>query len=368
MRIAYIYDAVYPFVKGGVERRIYEVGKRLAKKHEVHWFSLDWNGELEEMQLRKVGRWNHLYSGNRRSIGEAIYFAKKLLLKFEGNYDIIDCQEFPYLPCFSAKVHSVLRRTPLIVTWHEVWNEYWHEYLGKLGRVGQKVEILASRLSSYNISVSRLTQKGLLELGVYSTVIPNGIDFNEIRAVPPSKEKYDIIFAGRLIKEKNVELLIRAVKLLKAEMPDVRVLIIGDGPQRERLEKLVREFGLTENVYFRGFLDEHEKLISYVKSSKVFVLPSIREGFGITALEANASGIPVVTVISPLNAVKDLVIPGYNGFLAFSTPNSLANSILEGLLYYKKLKKNCINNAKGYDWDNIARLTENFYERVINGG
>ncbi|WP_367884760.1 glycosyltransferase [Thermococcus sp. JCM 11816] len=103
-----------------------------------------------------------------------------------------------------------------------------------------------------------------------------------------------------MIREKNVELLVRAVQILKTEIPDIKVLIIGgDGPERRRLERLSEELNLVENVDFKGFLDEYEAVISHMKASRVFVLPSIREGFGITALEANASGIPVVTVVHP---------------------------------------------------------------------
>lgn len=169
-----------------------------------------------------------------------------------------------------------------------------------------------------------------------------------------------------MIREKNVELLVRAVQILKTEIPDIKVLIIGDGPERRRLERLSEELNLVENVDFKGFLDEYEAVISHMKASRVFVLPSIREGFGITALEANASGIPVVTVVHPLNAAAELIVHEYNGFLAFPNPGSLAESILVALDHGKKLKRNCVRYARNYDWDNITRLIENFYERVAD--
>ncbi|WP_223209026.1 MULTISPECIES: glycosyltransferase [Pyrococcus] len=97
-----------------------------------------------------------------------MYFASKLLLKFKGKFDIIDCQEFSYLSCLSAKFHSVTRKIPLVITWHELWKDYWRDYLGGLGKVGEKIEILTSKLTTYNVSVSRLTQKRLMKLGVRS--------------------------------------------------------------------------------------------------------------------------------------------------------------------------------------------------------
>ena len=366
MKIAYIYDAVYPFVKGGVEKRVYEIGKRLAKRHDVYWFGLNWGGELKEIRLYKVGQGFPLYSGNRRSISEAVYFAMKLLSKFKGEYDIIDCQQFPYLSCFSAKFHSTLKNTPLVITWHEVWEEYWKEYLGSLGVFGAQIEKLTGRLTRNHVSVSKLTQRRLHSLGVRSDFIPNGIDFDSIDKVKKADDRYDVIFVGRLIKEKNVNLLLKALMKVKESIPDITAVIIGDGPEKSQLKKLALELGLSKNVTFMEFRESHDEILSYMKSSKVFVLPSKREGFGIVALEANASGLLVITLDYPMNATKELIIHGYNGFISQSSPNSLAKYIEISLFSGKKLKRNCIKNAKKYDWDNIAELTEKFYERVSN--
>jgi len=364
MKIAYVYDAVYPFVKGGVEKRLYEIGRRLAKRHEVHWFGLNW-GDLTEIKLHKVGQGLSLYSGNRRSISEAVYFAVKLLSKFDGEYDIIDCQQFPYLSCFSAKFHSTLKNTPLVITWHEVWGEYWGEYLGSLGIFGDQIEKLTSKLTRNNVSVSKLTQKRLHSLGVRSDFIPNGIDFEKIRRVKKADDQYDVIFVGRLIREKNVNLLLEALMKVKKNIPDISMLIVGDGPEKNQLKKLAFELGLSKNVTFMEFRESHDEILSYMKSSKIFVLPSKREGFGIVALEANASGLPVVTLDYPMNAAKELIIHGYNGFISSPSSSSLAEYIEISLTSGKKLKRNCIKNAKGYDWSNIAELTEKFYERVL---
>ncbi|CAB50364.1 glycosyltransferase family 4 protein [Pyrococcus abyssi] len=367
MRIAYIYDAVYPFVKGGVEKRVYEIGTRLSKKHEVHWISLDWGGNIPSIKLQKVGRGVSLYSGQRRSIREALYFSAKVLLKAKWDYDIIDCQQFPYLPCFSSKVHSILRNVPMVITWHEIWKEYWKKYLGNMGAIGIQIEKLMSRLTSHHVSVSKLTQKRLRSIGIDSALIPNGIDFKRIQRVKKLPQEYDVIFVGRLIKEKNVDLLLRAIKLIKDDVPDLKVLIIGEGPEKYRLLTLVSKLELTENVKFISFLNDYEKLIAYLKSSKVFVLPSKREGFGIIVLEANASGVPVITLDYPLNASRDLITHGYNGFISPPNPSSLAEYIELSLSLGKKFKRNCIKNARRYDWDNITQLTERLYERVLYG-
>ena len=366
MRVAYIYDAVYPPVKGGVERRIYEIGRRLAKKHEIHWFGLDWGGTPEGITFHPVGRWENLYSRGKRSVGESVYFSLKLLYRFRGEYDLIDCQQFPYLSCFSIKLHSLSKKTPLVVTWHEVWGDYWMEYLGKAGVLGKLVENSMTRLTQNNVSVSRLTQRALALKGAMSALIPNGIDYEGIKGIPHHDEEYDVIFVGRLIPEKNVSLLLDALALLRYEIPDLKAVIIGNGPEKRKLEHYARRLGIHDNVIFKGFLESHEEVIAHMKAAKALVLPSKREGFGIVALEANAAGIPVVTVNYPMNAAKDLVVPGYNGIISEPSPNSLMESILMAMEDGRKMKRNCIKNAKKYDWNRIARMTERFYERVLD--
>jgi glycosyltransferase involved in cell wall biosynthesis len=255
MKIAYVYDAVYPWIKGGAEKRVWEISKRFVKKgHEVHIFGMKyWNGEdvivKDGVYLHGVCEPQELYVGGRRSIKEAIYFARKVLFPLlKGDFDIIDCQAFPYFSCFSAKICSSVKRIPLVITWHEVWDDYWHEYLGKKGVFGKWVEKMTTHLTDKMIAVSERTKKDLerIVVGVRKEIriIPNGTDFGKIGRIKASDEESDVIFAGRLIKEKNVNILIKTVNLVKKEVPDVKCVIIGDGPEKSDLEKLAYDLRL----------------------------------------------------------------------------------------------------------------------------
>jgi glycosyltransferase involved in cell wall biosynthesis len=371
MKIAYIYDVIYPYVKGGAEKRIWEISKRLVKKgHEVHLFGMKyWNGGdvviNDGVYLHGVCEPKELYVEGRRSIIEAIYFARKLLIPLmKEDFDVIDCQAFPYFPCFAAKICSSVKRTPLVITWHEVWDGYWYEYLGKKGVFGKCIEIMTAHHTDKLIAVSERTKKDLERIGVKKEirVIPNGIDLGKIEKVKPSKEETAVIFAGRLIKEKNVDVMIKAVNLVKREVPDVNCIIIGDGPEKSKLEKLAYELGLENNSVFTWFLDDYDEVISYMKSSKVFVLPSTREGFGIVALEANACGLPVVTVNHKRNAACDVITNDENGFICELSEGDVAEMILKGLDKRKEMKRKCIECAKGYDWERIVNLIEAVYK------
>ena len=371
MKIAYVYDRIYPWLIGGAEKRVWEIASRLVERgHEVHLYGMKfWDGnnviKKEGVYIHGVCKQKEMYVKGRRSIPEALYFARKVLFPLlKEDFDVIDSQEFPYFPCFSAKFHSLFKRTPLIITWHEIWGDYWFEYLGKKGFFGWAVEKLTLKLTNSNIAVSEATRMDLLSLGIREEkihVIPNGIDFKRIDKIRPSEEESEIIFAGRLIKEKNVDVLIKAINSIRKEIPDVKCMIIGDGPEKGILEKLANDLEMDNNIKFTGFLEDYDDVISYMKSSKVFVLPSTREGFGIVALEANACGLPVVTVNHKSNAARDFIIDG-NGFVCELSEGDLAEKIFMGLDERKTMKGKCIENAKKYDWNEIVDLTENYFK------
>lgn len=376
MKIAFVYDAVYPWVKGGAEVRVYELAKRLlARGHEIHLFGIKWwegeaTFEYEGMILHGVCEPQVLYVNGRRSISEALIFAVKLFPVFlKEKFDLIDVSVFPYFSCFTGKAVSILKKTPLVFTWHEVWDDYWYEYLGnRQGFFGRIIEKMVSKLSSNNIAVSDWTKKRLEVLGVSGNtiaVISNGVDLKKISEIEPeggvtsseyNNKRYDLIFAGRLIKEKNVDILIRAVTLLKPDFPEIRCCIVGDGPEGPALKELAKKFKVSENLEFAGF-QEYNALIRKIKASKVLVLPSSREGFGMVVIEAFASGVPVVTVTEKYNAAQSLVDNGKNGFVVKLEDRELANSLkklIENESFYKRASKMSLSEAAKYNWDEIV--------------
>ena len=373
MKIAIVYDVIYPYVKGGVEKRVWELAVRLTHRgHEVHLFGMkSWEGDdiliSKGVFLHGVCPAQKLYEGGRRTIWQAIDFSLYVIKPLMNEkFDIIDCQQFPYFSCFSAKLISKLRKTPLVITWHEVWGEYWYDYLGWKGFGGKITERLVARLTANNVAVSLTTKINLKSLDYHRqiTIIPNGVDLQHIRFINPSDEPSDIIFAGRLIKEKHVELLVRAFGILSPEQPQLRLLIIGEGPELDAITKIIRELSLEDRIVLRGFSVDHDEVIAWMKSSKVFVNPSTREGFGITALEALACGIPVVTVDHPANAIRDL-INKKNGFTCSLSEKDLADTIRIALQRYTQMKNDCIASASAYDWEKITSDNEEYYLSVI---
>lgn len=373
MKIAFVYDAIYPWIKGGAEKRVYELAKRLSQRgHEVHWYGIGWwwtedkqeDIKYDGIYLHGVCKPMDLYKNERRSIKEAIYFALKLFPKLmKENFDIVECQGFPFFSCFTAKIHSLFGKSKLIITLHEVWNDYWYDYLGNAGIFGKIIEKSVINLTDNIIVVSSKTKRDLrrIKKSENSIIVPNGIDCKYISQIKPSKESADIIFAGRLIKEKNVDILIKAVHLVKNQIPDIKCFIIGDGPEKAKLEMLVSKLDIQDNIIFKGFMENYDDLIAYMKSSKVFVLPSIREGFGIVVIEANACGLPVVVVDHKMNAATDLIINNKNGIISKLSENDIKDMIIKMIYKKEEMNNNCIETAKNYDWDKIVESLEDYY-------
>jgi glycosyltransferase involved in cell wall biosynthesis len=309
-----------------------------------------------------------LFSGDHRSIGEALKFGLRVASPLNRErFDVIDCQNFPYFPCFSAKYASILRGSNLFITWHEVWDNYWYTYLGRIGVFGKMVERFVAHLTDNVIAVSATTEHRLRQIGVKSriTVIPSGIDFEAVKAVSPSNKRSDIIYAGRLIKEKRLDLLIQSVAIVKKEYPNVECHIIGEGPEQQRLQQMIMSYKLEQNVRIEQFLKTQDELFSIMKSSKVFLLPSEREGFGTVVIEANSCNLPVITISHPMNAARDLIIEGKNGFICEPRAESIAAKIL--MVLEKGSQVNQYEKyAKEYDWDNIASIAESAYKQIAH--
>ncbi|VVB85289.1 D-inositol-3-phosphate glycosyltransferase [uncultured archaeon] len=373
MKVAFVYDAVYPWVKGGGEKRIYELGKRLAAQgHEVHVFGVKWwSGARtignEGMILHGVCAPMELYVDGRRSISEAIFFSLRLFFSLIGEkFDVIDVSVFPYFSCYSAKLVSILRGNPMIITWHEVWGNYWYEYLGSGGFAGKLIEFTVSRLNAKSIAVSGMTKRNLEALGVSGSdihIIPNGIDLRRIAGIQPSNYKCDIIFIGRLIKEKNAGILLEAIGHVKKVRPDVQCSIIGDGPEKEKLVRFAAGYGLSDNVRFFGFMD-YDEMIARLKSSKMLILPSGREGFGMVVIEAFACGVPVITVNSPRNAAS-LLVNEDTGLVVGLDTLELAEAIctlVKDRTLRQKMSSSLLEKAEEYDWDRIVGQLTRLYE------
>jgi glycosyltransferase involved in cell wall biosynthesis len=381
MKIALVYDALYPFTTGGAEKRYYELARRLAARHEVHFVSWrHWEGaprmQMGDLTYHGVGKPFAFYGKDgKRRISEAIGFAGHLLKAFpRERFDVVDCSTLPYFPAYACHLISRSRHIPLVLTWHEFWGDYWLDYLGWPGHLAQGVEYLTTGLGDVGVAVSEFTSSRVQRLGLGKRpieVVPNGIEFEEIRGIPPEGAESDIIYMGRLIEHKNVSTLLEALRLLVERLPRLSCFIVGDGPDREKLAERTSALGLDGNVTFWGFIPGQRDLFALMKRSKVFVFPSTREGFGRSVMEAQACGLPAVVVDAPDSASPTLIRDGGNGLICPNDPRSLADALgklLEDPSRRQRMAEEALVEAARYDWSNVVQHIETIYRQVMRNG
>jgi glycosyltransferase involved in cell wall biosynthesis len=364
--IAVVTDAIAPYHRGGKEQRYLELTRRLAGRAEVHVYTMKW---WDGKNVRRDGGVTYhaisplmsLYSGTRRSIWQATFFAVCCLRLLTRRFDVIEADHMPYLPLLSLKLVALVRRSRLVVTWHECWGrEYWRTYLGLRGCIGWMCESLATRLPNTIIAASPETATRLRAVTrdrIPVIVAPNGIDLELIDTVDRASDAAEIIAVGRLLPHKRIDLLLEAIAILRADGRILNAHVVGTGPQLARLSEQARALGVQDTVTFRQDVETSAELFGLLKGAKVAVFPSEREGFGIAVLEALACGIPVITTSAPDNLARHLVAgSAAGGIVCEPSAPALAETIgavLDGLVVVTPPDTGWLRR---YDW---AAVTEN---------
>ena len=200
-------------------------------------------------------------------------------------------------------------------------------------------------------------------------VVPTGIDTDrfaftqegrdEIRARYGFGDSRVILFVGRLSFEKNVDLLIRSLPKMDA---DVRLLIVGDGPARESLEQAVDECGVRDRVTFTGYLFSDD-LVKHYSAADAFVSPSVFETQGFTVQEAMSAGL--VAACGNGRAFTDFIRDGENGYLFELDTDSCAAAAMKALSAPKEVRDASMETALSYGIRPCTERLVALYEKVL---
>lgn len=329
-RIAFITESVYPYFVGGQEKRIYEYAHALAADNRVKIVSMkQWEGECVMIKddVEYVGICSRLAiykKDGKRNVPASVWLGiKTFFWVLRSDEDILDIDIFPYFPLIFARLAVFFKRKkPIIIGyWAEYWGKtYWEKYYPHYWWLGVFLEKISYAACDQIIANSYFTKEKIMHAFVDGTkdvfvLPPTCIDTTMINSVPAQEKKYDIIYYGRIIAHKHVEHIVDAVAQLVSHGTPVRALIVGDGPDKVNIIQRIAEKKMEQYIDLIEFVKKYEDLIATVKSAKVMVQPSEREGFGITVAEANACGLPVFLLNYPDNASVEIVAHEYNGFV-----------------------------------------------------
>ena len=362
MKLAVLCDAIYPYTQGGREALHFQRSTRLARRgHAVRIYTSHWwpepEGEIvrDGVVLHAITPRMTLYTRRgRRSKWRAIGFGLGAFrLLWSPEFDVLDVDQFPFTHFFAARLVCALRRRPMTATWHDVWDAAtWRRRAGWLAPVGVVLQRAAARQADLVFANSALTATRLTNwLGVDPRRVlilpPSGVESLPSREALP--KTIDCIFVGRLVPHTHVDVLLQAL----AAMPEVTAVILGSGPERQRLQALATTLGLANRVVFEA-PGSHEAVLDRLRAARLLTFPSTREGFGIAVLEANACGVPALIVKHPDNAALEMVRQGENGLVCELNAARMAEAIrgfLADPATQARMSKSARSVASTYSWE-----------------
>lgn len=327
MRAAIVYDCLYPYTKGGGERVYRRIAEILVERgFEVDYVTrAQWSGAVPDEIFHVVPVWAGEIADEHgtRSTVAALRFARAAaawIRPRRDDFDIVIASALPVLTLIAVRI--ALGRRPrafLVGDWLEVWAPTrWRAYAGVIrGSIAAALQRLAARVADLNtvnsgFTAVRLEQEHprgeVLVLGLVDLI--DGDDLELPAATPPY-----VLVLGRHIPDKRIDLVPAALRRAREQIPDLHAVIAGDGPERDRILRMIHAAGADPWVRMPGFVDDDD-LPGLIGSASALVNPSSREGFGLVVVEAAARGVPTVLIAGDDNAAVDLIEDGVNGLVA----------------------------------------------------
>lgn len=355
-------SSYYPPHLGGGDNVVRALSEGLAKKgHKVVVFTSNIgvkNNELKSTENLKINYLNSIEFGHS-SIIFTLFFRLLFIPKNSILYVSVGHAYVPEIVYLVSKI----RRIPYVAHFHIDVDpsgkfgfllKYYKKYfLSMVLRNANKVICLTNDQKKflkieYGIDIAKID------------VIQNGVsDEYFVNNKRKLHKPVELLFVGRLVKQKNIRLIIESIKYIKNS---IRLNIVGDGEEKDNLEKLVKSIKLN-NVIFHG-KKESSELVNYYRNSDIFLMSSLNEGMSLSMLEAMAAGLPIVSnkVSSIDNSLK------CGEFIENLTSLNLARKIdklIDSTYEYDEISNNCRTIAQRYRWGNSINKLEALYNELL---
>ncbi|GAO36760.1 glycosyl transferase family 1 [Sulfuricella sp. T08] len=329
MKILMISDVYFPRVNG-VSTSIATFRRELvAQGHEVHLIVPDYGRITEdEHNIHRIPSRNLILDPEDRMMKTGHVMAMREWLH-QSDFDIVHIQT-PFVAHYLGVRLAKELGVPRIESYHTFFEEYLYFYVPFLPK--QFMRFMARRLSSHqcnNLDGMVVPSSAMLEalrnygIETRAKVIPTGLDpksfepgdgaaFRQRHAI--AAQRPVMLYVGRVAFEKNIGFLIKVLVRVRLDIPDVLLVVAGEGPALSSLKQDVDKLSLSSNVLFVGYLDRRRELPGCYRSADVFVFSSHTETQGLVLLEAMAQGVPLVSLAEM--GAKDVLKPGQGVLIA----------------------------------------------------
>ena len=373
MKIGIVTEYYYPLL-GGISENVHNTKTKLeAMGHGVKVITSAQgrslaprtNGSPAENGVIRIGRSMPIYSNGsfaHMTVGFGLKGRLRTIFE-EERFDILHLHSpmVPTLPLLALTGSTI----PRVGTFHTYF-EGSLIYSALNGRCQRAVDRLDGQIAVSNTCIESLGKYFTLK----ARVIPNGVNTDEFSPAAKPFERFadgrmNLLFLSRFDPRNGLKLMLEAFELVKAEFPDVRLIIVGDGPLKHYYRRFIPA-SHAHDVLFEGRIKDARA--RYYASCDVFCSPVMKASFGVTLLEAMAAGKPIVATDNC--GYRELLDPEVGMLTPPDDPAAFAGAILT-LLRDEKLRREM--GAKGrkkamrYSWDTVAREIVDYYNEILTG-
>ncbi|GJQ19759.1 MAG: glycosyl transferase family 1 [Bacteroidia bacterium] len=351
---------------GGAEVHLHEIFRRIASRgHSVTLFCSRYKGSAVEETIDGI---RIVREGGRNLFNYRVY--PRYVRDFRGRFDIVvdDVNKIPFFtPLFV--------REPLVGILHHFFGKsiFAETHVpGALYVLGSEWLARSVYRNTTMAVVSESTRQELIASGFRPdniVLVPNSVDHDVYAPGEQESQAHVIGYVGRLKKYKSIEDLLQAFAIVVRDVKDARLIILGEGDARRILERVTRELHLEGKVEFRGFVPLEEK-INLLRTMNFVVNPSAKEGWGLTVIEANACGVPVIA--SDVPGLRDSVLDERTGLLfEYGNIEQLAAKMLllmRDRALRRRLAAEALDWARQFSWGHSADVMTKLLEAQIVRG
>lgn len=386
LRIAFLINSFYPDTAGGAELFAFEVSKHLTREkgHEFHVITprmsirhqlQDWGYHLGKLPKYQNIKGIHIhrvpYIFHSKLSWFTYFLSAPYVFEKLGAFDVIH-SHLVISAGFAGVLVKKISCLPLIITEQGLYHNELKYLRPAIKHSFHEADLIHV--------VSRILKKRVSDMDISPEkihVVPNGVDVDKFRFDVEERERIRseldlgedpmIITVSRLVPKNGVDLLLRAFKIVRSEINNVKLIVLGDGPENQYLKDLSRHLRIKDSVLFLGH-KPHEALPSYYSASDLFVRTPYDEGFGIVFIEAMACGLP--TIGTDVGGVSDIIINGQNGVLIkknnfIQIANEIIN-VLQDKKFMDRLSMQGRKTAiKKFSWNTISTEMDSLYHKIM---